>query len=99
MNYVTDISIEENFYDEYANAPEQVQNAVDKIIRMVTEAGEFPPAFRPHRAKGTVGLWIGHVTRVGEHWRLLYFHDSNHVTFKHLVNKATEKRLLRAYSV
>ena len=94
---IRDIQFDEAFYVDYTDAPEQVQRAMDKLVRMMADSGNFPNSMAVHKAH-KLDLWIGYVTRVRQHWRVLFTLNEDHVCFNRLMDHQTTNDYLRAIS-
>lgn len=92
---IRDIRFDDEFYLDYSDAPEQVQRAMDKLVRMIADSGQFPNSMAVHKAH-KLDLWIGYVTRVRQHWRVLFTLGDDYVTFYRLLDHPATNDYLRA---
>lgn len=81
-----DVRVEPEFFSDYDNAPPQAQKAVDKLLKTIGCTGRFPNGANIHRAAATENLWIGYVTRNGQHWRVLFSIHGSDIVFERLLS-------------
>ncbi len=95
----SDLTISNQFYSDYVKAPKPVQIKVDRIIKMFSSSGKFPPSFNAHKALTTgTETWIGYVNRSREHWRILFYVlENSMVEFDRLLDHDHMDHELRTY--
>lgn len=97
---IRDIKLTQDFAYDYDHAPQQARKALDKLVRMILETGEFPRSMRVHSAKSQYNeLLIGYVTRRREHWRVLMEADgdSGLVVMTRLLNHNDADKYISQY--
>ena len=90
---IRDVSMVEEFYDDYAGAPNQVKKRVDNKIRIMGEAIQtngwchLPNSFNAHKVDNVPDLWIGYITVGNQGWRVLFDVDvKGTLRFLHLLS-------------
>jgi hypothetical protein len=75
---IKDIRLTPQFYQDYDKAPSRVKEALDKLVRMILDTGQFPRSMQVHMARSAYNdLYIGYVTRSRQHWRILFETDES----------------------
>lgn len=94
---IREINYSREFAKDLVCAPDDVLKKFYKLEEMVGSANRFPNSFRPH-ASGTADVYIGYLTRSGQHWRILFEHDNQNpmtVVFLRLVTHKSMDLILK----
>lgn len=93
---IRDICLDDEFVGDYGRAPERVQKAVDKLIRMILDSGGFPNSTHLHKME-KLELWSVYVTVSRQSWRLLVnLNEDGSITFHRLMDHVRYSNYLRS---
>ena len=95
---ITDIKFTKEFYNDYDVAPLQVKKAMDKLVRLILDGGKFPNSMNVHSAKSVYNdVYIGYVTRSGQHWRVLFETDTTYIVILRLLDHNEADKYLNQF--
>ncbi len=95
---IKDIQFTEAALKDYDYAPDYVQKALDKLIRLMLDGQTFPRSMNVHSAKSIYNeVYIGYVTRTRQHWRILFETDFEKVIVLRLLDHTQADRYLNQY--
>ena len=97
---IKEVKYSAEFLNDLEYAPNDVTKKFYKLEEIIDTSNRFPNSLRPHVSGTTEDIYIGYLTRSGQHWRILFEHNGQNpmtVVFLRLVTHKSMDLILKDY--